>query len=56
MRCNLDPDARHRMRGAGPARPGTFVGTVTSKELSTEGLAFGWTWRDCDVVVLDQVR
>lgn len=47
----LDPQARYRVRGGGDARTVTFTG----KELGTEGLAIGWSWRDCDVVILDRV-
>lgn len=43
---DLDPDARYRVRGTG--------GTRTGKELATDGLVPGWTWQDCDVVVLDR--
>jgi alpha-galactosidase len=46
---DLDPDARYRVRGS------TFTGTFTGKELDRDGLAVPWTWRDCDVVVLDRV-
>ncbi|WP_454858569.1 alpha-galactosidase [Promicromonospora soli] len=51
---DLDPDARYRLRGGDP-RTGTFTGTFTGKELITDGLAVGWTWGDCDVMILDQV-
>lgn len=44
---DLDPEARYRVRGADDVR--------TGKELGTEGLAIGWTWPDCAVVILDQV-
>jgi alpha-galactosidase len=55
---DLDPDARYRLRG-GDVGTGTFTGTFTStftgKELITDGLAVGWTWGDCDVMILDRV-
>lgn len=44
---DLDPEARYRLRGG--------AGTFTGKELGTQGLAIGWAWRDCDVVILDRV-
>ena len=44
---DLDPEARYRVRGGDDVR--------TGKELSADGLAVGWTWRDCDVVILDRV-
>jgi alpha-galactosidase len=48
---DLDPEARYRVRGGDDVPTGTFTG----KELSTDGLGVGWTWRDCDVVILDRV-
>jgi alpha-galactosidase len=47
---DLDPDARYRLRGDG-ARTSTFTG----KELITDGIAVGWTWEDCAVMILDRV-
>lgn len=47
---DLDPDARYRLRDD---EAGTS--TFTGKELGTEGLAVGWAYRDCDVVILDRV-
>lgn len=44
---DLDPDARYRVRGTDETR--------TGKELATDGLVVPWTWRDCDVVLLDRV-
>lgn len=44
---DLDPEARYRPRGTDETR--------TGQELATDGLAVPWTWRDCDVVVLDRV-
>lgn len=52
---DLDPEAQYRLRGGDDGRTGTFTGTFTGKELSAEGFAVGWTWRDCDVVVFDRV-
>ncbi|PUB27061.1 alpha-galactosidase [Promicromonospora sp. AC04] len=52
---DLDPEARYRVRGGDDAVIGTLTGTLTGKELGSEGLAVGWTWRDCDVVILDLV-
>jgi alpha-galactosidase len=46
---DLDPDARYRLRG--DARTSTFTG----KELITDGIAIGWTWEDCAVMILDRV-
>jgi len=46
---DLDPDARYRPRG------GVGTSTFTGKELITDGLAIGWTWGDCDVMILDRV-
>ncbi|MEV0950336.1 alpha-galactosidase [Promicromonospora sp. NPDC050249] len=46
---DLDPDARYRLRG--DARTSTFRG----KELITDGIAIGWTWEDCAVMILDRV-
>jgi alpha-galactosidase len=51
---DLDPDARYRLRG-GDAGAGAFTSTFTGKELITDGLAVGWTWGDCDVMILDRV-
>jgi alpha-galactosidase len=44
---DLDPEARYRPRGTDETR--------TGQELATDGLAVPWTWRDCDVVILDRV-
>ncbi|MFC8799710.1 alpha-galactosidase [Promicromonospora sp. NPDC057138] len=52
---DLDPEGRYRLRGGDGALTGTFTGTFTGKELATEGLAVGWNWRDCDVVILDKM-
>ena len=52
---DLDPEARYRLRGDDDARTGTFTGTFTGTELGTKGLAIGWAWRDCAVVILDRV-
>lgn len=48
---DLDPEARYRLRGGDDARTSTFTG----EELVTEGLAIGWTWEDCAVMILDRV-
>jgi alpha-galactosidase len=47
---DLDPDARYRLRGD-DARTSTFNG----RELITDGLAVGWTWEDCAVMILDRM-
>lgn len=47
---DLDADARYRLRGD-EARTSTFTG----KELITDGIAIGWTWEDCAVMILDRV-
>ncbi len=44
---DLDPDTRYRVRGDDEVR--------TGKELGADGLVVPWTWRDCDVLVLDRV-
>ncbi len=44
---DLDPDARYRVRGSDAVRTGA--------ELASDGLPVGWTWQDCDVLVLDRV-
>ncbi|WP_369374757.1 alpha-galactosidase [Promicromonospora sp. Populi] len=44
---DLDPDARYQVRGGDEVR--------TGKELDRDGLAVSWTWRDCDVLILDRV-
>lgn len=51
---DLEPGARYRLRG-GDAGTSTFTSTFTGKELITDGLAVGWTWGDCDVMILDRV-
>ncbi|MFJ3408106.1 alpha-galactosidase [Promicromonospora sp. NPDC090134] len=44
---DLDPDAAYRVRGEDEVR--------TGKALAAGGLPIGWTWQDCDVVLLDRV-
>jgi alpha-galactosidase len=51
---DLDPGARYRLRGDDTGT-GTFTGTFTGTELITDGLAVGWTWGDCAVMILDRV-
>lgn len=47
---DLDPEARYRLRGD-DARTSTFTG----KQLITDGIAIGWTWEDCAVMILDRM-
>ncbi|MFD6138026.1 alpha-galactosidase [Promicromonospora sp. NPDC060271] len=47
---DLDPDARYRLRG-----DDVGTSTFTGRELITDGIAIGWTWEDCAVMILDRV-